>query len=88
MGLKLQYHNATAKYQLILGYSRKYLHTLINGIEFGTKKTSGFPRKKIAVFVAFRPFIDSKSWGIQKFVFPKFLPLKLPPPPTIENAPI
>ena len=37
MRLKLQYHNGTAKYQLILGYSRKYPHTLIDGIEFGTK---------------------------------------------------
>ena len=42
MELKLQYHNGTAKYQLILGYSRKYPHTLIDGIEFGTKKLQDF----------------------------------------------
>ena len=46
MGLKLQSHNATAKYQLILGYSKKYPHTLIDFIEFGTKKRQDFQGRK------------------------------------------
>ena len=68
MALKLQHHNGIAKYQAIRisGYSRKYPHTLIDGIEFGTKNIR-ISKEEMAVFVAFKPFIDSKSWGIQEF---------------------
>ena len=72
MGLKLQYHNGTAKYQLILGYSRKYPHTLMDGIEFGTKKLQDFQRRKWQFLLHLNPLFIQNLEEFKNFAGLKF----------------
>ena len=67
MGLKLQISQWNCKVSTDIRLFQKISTHSYRRHWIWYQKTSGFQRKKIAVFVAFKPFIDSKSWGIQEF---------------------